>query len=104
MKILLTGINGQLGHELQHTLAPLGEVVGAGRTTMDLTQPDQILRVIDAVQPDLIVNPAAYTAVDRAETEPELGLRDQCDRSPNHCPSCPTPPSASHSRFYRLCV
>ena len=72
MKILLTGINGQLGHELQHTLAPLGEVVGVGRTTMDLSQPEQILRVIDAVQPDLIVNPAAYTAVDRAETEPEL--------------------------------
>ena len=72
MKILLTGINGQLGHELQQTLAPLGEVVGVGRTTMDLSQPDQILRVIDAVQPDLIVNPAAYTAVDRAETEPEL--------------------------------
>ena len=72
MKILLTGINGQLGHELQHTLAPLGEVVGVRRTTMDLTQPEQILRVIDAVQPDLIVNPAAYTAVDRAETETEL--------------------------------
>ena len=72
MKILLTGINGQLGHELQHALAPLGEVIGVGRTTMDLTQPDQILRVIDAVQPDLIVNPAAYTAVDRAETETEL--------------------------------
>ena len=72
MKILLTGINGQLGHELQHTLAPLGEVVGVGRTTMDLTQPEQILQVIDAVQPDLIVNPAAYTAVDRAETETEL--------------------------------
>ena len=72
MKILLTGINGQLGHELQHTLAPLGEVFGAGRTTIDLTQPEQILRVIDAVQPNLIVNPAAYTAVDRAETETAL--------------------------------
>lgn len=73
-RILLTGMTGQLGHELQQTLAPVGEVISVDRKTMDLTQPAMIRQVIVGVKPDLIVNAAAYTAVDRAETEIELAI------------------------------
>ena len=72
MKILLTGVNGQVGWELQRTLAPLGEVVAAGREQLDLADTARIRRMVDTIAPDLIVNPAAYTAVDKAESEPEL--------------------------------
>lgn len=71
-RILLTGIDGQLGKELQRLLAPIGEVIGVGRQAMDLAQPDSIRQVIREVKPDLIVNAAAYTAVDQAQTETEL--------------------------------
>jgi dTDP-4-dehydrorhamnose reductase len=71
-RILLTGMAGQLGSELQHTLVPLGDVIGVDRQRLDLTQPDKIRQVIGEVQPNLIVNAAAYTAVDKAETETEL--------------------------------
>ncbi len=71
-KILLTGKNGQVGWELQRALAPLGEVVAVDRQVFDLASPDSIRAVIREVKPQLIVNPAAYTAVDKAESEPEL--------------------------------
>ena len=71
-RILLTGMAGQLGSELQQTLAPQGEVMGVDRHRLDLTQPDKIRQVIGKCKPDLIVNAAAYTAVDKAETETEL--------------------------------
>lgn len=71
-RILVTGINGQLGEELQRILLPVGEVIGVRRERLDLTQPDAIRQVINEVKPDLIVNSAAYTAVDKAESEPEL--------------------------------
>ncbi|MBZ0104727.1 MAG: dTDP-4-dehydrorhamnose reductase [Sulfuricella denitrificans] len=74
MKILLTGINGQVGWELQRTLAPLGEVVAADRKMLDLTSPDAIRALIRELKPDLIVNPAAHTAVDKAESEPEIAM------------------------------
>jgi len=74
MKILLTGKNGQVGWELQRTLAPLGEVVAVDRQALDLTSPDAIRALIREVKPALIVNPAAYTAVDKAESEPELAM------------------------------
>jgi len=77
-RILLTGSTGQVGWELQRTLMTLGEVITAGRESstlrMDLSNPDTIRYVIREVQPDLIINPAAYTAVDKAETEPELAM------------------------------
>ena len=69
MKILVTGIHGQVGFELLRSLDPLGEVIPADRAVMDLSQPDSIRAYIRACAPDLIVNPAAYTAVDRAEQE-----------------------------------
>nr|VFJ43778.1 MAG: dTDP-4-dehydrorhamnose reductase [Candidatus Kentron sp. DK] len=71
MKILLTGKNGQVGRELQRTLAPLGEVVAVGRADCDLARPDEIRSLVRKTNPGIIVNPAAYTAVDRAETEKE---------------------------------
>ncbi len=72
MKILLTGINGQLGFELQRALAPLGEVIGLDRTGCDLANLAQVRQLLRDLQPTIIVNPAAYTAVDRAESEVEL--------------------------------
>ncbi|MHB1620318.1 MAG: dTDP-4-dehydrorhamnose reductase [Sulfuricella sp.] len=74
MKILLTGKNGQVGWELQRTLATLGDVVAIDRHGMDLASPDSIRSAIRAVRPDLIVNAAAYTAVDKAESEPDLAM------------------------------
>lgn len=72
MRILLTGVNGQVGWEMQRALAPLGEVVAADRSRLDLVDSASIRRAVDAIAPDLIVNPAAYTAVDKAESEPDL--------------------------------
>jgi dTDP-4-dehydrorhamnose reductase len=71
-RILLVGADGQVGRELQQTLAPLGELILATRQTLDLSQTAAIAAVIEHHQPDWIVNAAAYTAVDRAEQEPEL--------------------------------
>jgi dTDP-4-dehydrorhamnose reductase len=71
-RILLTGKNGQLGYELHNLLPRLGEVVALDRQQLDLSQPDEIRRVIGVFRPNLIVNAAAYTAVDQAETEESL--------------------------------
>ncbi len=71
MKILLTGKNGQIGWELAHALAPLGEVIAFDRGGLDLAVPDQIVGAVRSVRPDVLINAAAYTAVDRAETEPD---------------------------------
>ncbi|MCG2577803.1 dTDP-4-dehydrorhamnose reductase [Dechloromonas sp. XY25] len=74
MRILLTGKNGQVGFELQRALAPLGEVIAVDQHDCDLANPDAIRQLLARVQPNVIVNPAAYTAVDRAESERELAL------------------------------
>ncbi|GMR11328.1 MAG: dTDP-4-dehydrorhamnose reductase [Anaerolineae bacterium] len=74
MKILLFGKNGQIGWELQRTLAPLGEVVALGSDELDLAHTQQIRDVLRRKQPEIIVNAAAYTAVDRAEEESELAM------------------------------
>ena len=71
MKILITGIKGQVGHALMQQLND-HELVGLTRQDCDLTEPDQIRQAIDQHQPDLIINPAAYTKVDQAEDELEL--------------------------------
>ena len=74
MKILLTGRNGQLGWELERTLAPLGELHAFDRADLDLAHPDRLVSVLRELKPALIVNPAAYTAVDRAESEPDVAF------------------------------
>lgn len=73
-KILLLGNTGQLGWELQRTLAPLGEVIGLDYPAINLSLPDSIRETVQQVQPQIIVNATAYTAVDRAESEPELAM------------------------------
>jgi dTDP-4-dehydrorhamnose reductase len=74
MKILITGVNGQVGHALMQELTE-HELIGFTRQDCDLTYLDQIRQAIDQHQPDLIINPAAYTKVDQAENEPELAFR-----------------------------
>jgi dTDP-4-dehydrorhamnose reductase len=72
MKILLTGSTGQVGHALLQTLAPFSDIVAPTRAQCDLSQAESVRETIRQYQPDLIINPAAYTAVDKAESEPEL--------------------------------
>lgn len=72
MKILLTGSSGQVGWELQRTLATLGEVVAPRRDALDLSDMHNLRDFVRTLKPELIVNPAAHTAVDRAESEPAL--------------------------------
>jgi len=76
MKILLLGKNGQVGWELQRSLAPLGEVLALDRHSApwcgDLSQPERLAQTVRDYRPDVIVNAAAHTAVDKAESEPEL--------------------------------
>lgn len=74
-RILITGKTGQVGYELERSLQGLGEIIAVDRSQMDLADLDQVRDVIRRVKPTLIVNPAAYTAVDKAESEPELALR-----------------------------
>jgi dTDP-4-dehydrorhamnose reductase len=69
VKILLTGRNGQVGYELERALAPLGEVIALDRARLDLSDPAAIRSVVRDARPEVIVNAAAYTAVDRAESE-----------------------------------
>ncbi|QJI44948.1 dTDP-4-dehydrorhamnose reductase [Pseudomonas sp. ADAK2] len=76
MKILLLGKNGQVGWELQRSLAPLGELIALDRSTGgDLSDLDALRTTIRQLKPDVIVNAAAYTAVDKAESETELADR-----------------------------
>lgn len=86
MRILLTGANGQVGHELRRSLAPFGEMVcatrdgrldpdGTGCETADLNRPGELAGLLQHVRPDVVVNAAAYTAVDRAESESETAFR-----------------------------
>ncbi|KQY51112.1 dTDP-4-dehydrorhamnose reductase [Lysobacter sp. Root494] len=89
MKILLLGGNGQVGYELQRSLAPLGELTVATRSgelpdggtgeILDLYMPDTFASLIDRLAPDVVVNATAYTAVDRAEDEPELAFQANAD-------------------------
>jgi dTDP-4-dehydrorhamnose reductase len=75
MSILLLGRDGQVGWQLQRSLAPHGEVLACGRRECDLADLAGLRSLVRRVQPSVIVNAAAYTAVDRAEAEPELAMR-----------------------------
>ena len=72
MKILILGRDGQVGTVLTATLAPLGEIAAYGRAGADFELPDDVARLVHRERPDVIVNAAAYTAVDKAEAEPDL--------------------------------
>jgi dTDP-4-dehydrorhamnose reductase len=71
MRILLFGNTGQLGWELARTLSPLGNLTACDYPEVDLAEIKSIRRVFRDCQPDVLINAAAYTAVDRAEAEPE---------------------------------
>lgn len=75
MKILLTGKDGQVGFALHKKLASLGEVIATNRDILDLSNPEAIRAFIDKTQPDIIINPAAYTKVDQAENEFQLAFQ-----------------------------
>ncbi|HUI85433.1 MAG TPA: dTDP-4-dehydrorhamnose reductase [Candidatus Binatia bacterium] len=74
MRLLVTGANGQVGWHLQRTLAPLGEVTALARDQLELADRDMVTRVVRELAPDILVNAAAHTAVDKAEGEPELAM------------------------------
>ncbi|MDB5988686.1 MAG: dTDP-4-dehydrorhamnose reductase [Herbaspirillum sp.] len=74
-RILLIGKNGQVGYELERSLQSLGDVTALDRAQLDLSDADRIREVVRTLKPELIVNAAAYTAVDKAESEPDLAFR-----------------------------
>jgi dTDP-4-dehydrorhamnose reductase len=74
-RILLTGPTGQVGFELLGRLSSLGEVVPLSRSQLDLAEPEAVRRAIRDIRPNIIVNAAAYTAVDRAEAEPDVAMQ-----------------------------
>jgi dTDP-4-dehydrorhamnose reductase len=75
LRILLTGRNGQVGWELERILPRLGELIATDRATVDLADAQAIRRVVREARPDVIVNAAAYTSVDQAESEPEAAMQ-----------------------------
>jgi dTDP-4-dehydrorhamnose reductase len=79
MNILLFGKNGQVGWELQRALAPLGSLTTLDQDEADFTRPDTLKPLLDRLRPQIIVNAAAHTAVDRAESEPELAQKINAD-------------------------
>lgn len=89
--ILLTGSQGQLGQELQRSLLPIGRVHATDRTMVDLAETAAIEKILDRLNPSIIVNAAAYTAVDRAESEPQVA-----DRINHQAPACVAAWAARH--------
>jgi len=75
LKILITGKDGQLGWELQRSLAGLGDIVATGRQELDLCNPAGIRQLVRSIRPDVVFNTAAYNAVDRAESEPDIAFK-----------------------------
>ena len=73
-RILIVGAYGQVGRELQRSFADAGEIIARDRDTVDLAAPDQVRAMVRSAAPAIILNAAAYTAVDRAESEPEQAL------------------------------
>jgi dTDP-4-dehydrorhamnose reductase len=74
-KILLIGARGQVGQELPLTLSPLGDIISIGREELDLGDEENIRTLFRDLRPDILVNASAYTAVDKAESEPELAYK-----------------------------
>ncbi len=74
MKILLLGSNGQLGYEAHRTLFCYGDLIAVDYPEIDFTKPDEVVRLIKKIKPDLVYNAVAYTDVDKAEQEPEKAI------------------------------
>ena len=102
MRILLTGATGQVGGALLASLSGFGVVLAPARSELDLATPLAIRKFLDGSKPDLIVNPAAYTAVDRAEDEPELAFRVNAEspREMAHWAACHDVPLIHFSTDY----
>jgi dTDP-4-dehydrorhamnose reductase len=91
LRLLITGANGQVGWHLQRTLAPMGEVLAIDIEQVDLTDLNAVSKTVRDFAPDVVVNAAAYTAVDKAESEPELArainvgapekIAEECERA-----------------------
>jgi dTDP-4-dehydrorhamnose reductase len=79
MRFLVTGISGQIGREAAWCFRELGDVIAADRSLLDLSRPSTLAAKLEAMAPDIIVNPAAYTAVDRAEDERDLAFTVNAD-------------------------
>ena len=75
VKILITGKNGQVGWELQRALMPLGKIIAVDRQILDLADDESIRQAVQRIKPDVIVNAAAYTAVDKAEEDADLAMQ-----------------------------
>lgn len=75
MKVLITGKNGQLGYELSRTVPASIELFTFDSATLDITQLEHVIETINQIQPDIIINAAAYTAVDKAEEDREAAFR-----------------------------
>ncbi len=103
MKILLTGKDGQVGFALHKKLASLGEVIATNRHELDLANPDAIKAFIDKIQPDIIINPAAYTEVDKAESEKLLAHQINAI-APKTLAEKASELNIHHSFFNGLCV
>lgn len=83
MKILLTGADGQLGHELRRSTPTTHELTGSDLAGLDITDQDAVARKFEELEPDLVINAAAYTAVDRAERERDLAFKVNADGARN---------------------
>ena len=108
MKILLFGANGQVGWELQRSMSPLGEMVALNRHSTelcgDLADLKGISDTVRRVTPDVIVNAGAYTAVDKAESDPETAQIVNAAAPGVFGPSCQQSRRMDGALFNRLCV
>ena len=105
MKVLVTGVNGQLGHDVMNELAKRGyEGVGVDVAEMDITDAEAVRRVMEEVRPDKMVHCAAWTAVDAAEDRSGNVPQSQCGGNRKHCQNVRRNGYSNDLSQHRLCV